>query len=389
MFNREETMQTNYAKRILAAIARLTGAGFLLASLLVAWTGPVQAAGNAPGAVYVMSNNPAGNQILVFDRAASGSLTPAGSYATGGVGTGAGLGSQGALTLSDNGRWLLAVNAASNDVSVFAVSPSGLQLTDQEASGGDRPISVTAHGSLVYVVNTGGAGNISGFWLSADGQLSPLAGSTQPLSNGGVGAAPGPAQIQFSPDGNTLLVTEKVTNLILTYAVGHSGAASGAASHPSAGTTPFGFAFGLQDTLVVSEAFGGAPNASAASSYDVRGSSVQLVSASSPTHQTAACWVAVTKNGKYAYTTNAGSGSVTGYAVGRDGGLTLLDASGQTGLTGAGPSDVALSNNGQFLYVLAGGAHQVVGFAVQSDGGLVSLALPAGIPAGAVGIAAR
>jgi 6-phosphogluconolactonase (cycloisomerase 2 family) len=284
----------------------------------------------------------------------------------------------------------LAVNAASNQISVLAVQPNGLRLTDTEGSGGERPISLTTRGDVVYVLNAGGAGNIAGFQLSADGQLSPLAGSTQPLSNGGAGAAPGPAQVSFDPAGNTLVVTEKATNQILTYAVGANGVASAPVVHPSAGITPFGFAFGHQGTLVVSEAFGGGVNASAASSYDLHGTSLQVVSASAATHQTAACWVAVTNNGKYAYTTNAGSGSVSGYRVGNNGSLTLLDANGQTGLTGAGsgPSDLTVSQDSHFLYVVAGGSHQLVTFEVQPDGSLTALG-QAGIPVGAVGVAAR
>jgi 6-phosphogluconolactonase len=387
-------MPTDRTMRILSNSAgrgaRLLWAAVLLAALVVFRPAAAHAAGDSPGAVYVMSNAAAGNAILVFDRAANGSLTPAGSYATGGLGTGGGLGSQGALIVSDNGGWLFAVNAASNQISAFAVQPNGLLLTDTESSGGERPISLTARGNLLYVLNTGGAGNITGFTVAADGQLSPLAGSTQPLSNGGAGAAPGPAQISFSPDGRTLVVTEKATNLVLTYAVGPNGVASAPVVHPSAGITPFGFAFGHQGTLVVSEAFGGAPDASAASSYDLRGNSLQVISASSPTHQTAACWVAVTNNGKYAYTTNAGSGSVSGYRVSNDGRLTLLSADGQTGLTGPGssPSDVALSQNSHFLYVVAGGSRQVVGFEVHSDGSLAALG-QVGIPIGAAGVAAR
>jgi 6-phosphogluconolactonase (cycloisomerase 2 family) len=385
-----QTGQQKHGKsRILSAVARLVGMVVILASLVAFRPLAAQAAGDAPGAVYVMTNSTTGNEVLVFDRAANGALTPAGSYATGGLGA-PGLGSQGAVLLTDNQRWLLAVNAGSDQISVFAVQPSGLKLADTEPSGGVRPISVAAHGSLVYVLNAGGAGNIAGFKLTSDGQLSPLAGSTQPLSNGGVGAAPGPAQVSFSPDGGTLVVTEKATNLILTYSVSQNGAAAAPVTHASVGTTPFGFAFGLQGTMVVSEAFGGAPGASAASSYALHGSSLQVVTASSPTHQTAACWVAVTNNGKYAYTTNAGSSSITGYAVDRDGQLSLLNADGQTGSTGAGSSatDVALSQNSQFMFVLAGGSHQVVGLAVNADGSLTALGQVA-IPAGAAGIAAR
>src|SRR6266542_3774812 len=210
-------MQTDHVKRskskVFSAVARLVGMAVVLASLVAFRPNAALAAGEAPGAVYVMTNSTAGNAVLAFDRAANGDLTPAGSYATGGLGAPA-LGSQGALVLTDNQRWLLAVNAGSNEISVFAVQPNGLSLADKEASGGERPISLAAHGSLVYVLNAGGVGNIAGFTLAADGHLSTLAGSTQPLSNGGVGAAPGPAQVSFSPDGTTLVVTEKATNLI-------------------------------------------------------------------------------------------------------------------------------------------------------------------------------
>jgi 6-phosphogluconolactonase (cycloisomerase 2 family) len=251
------------------------------------------------------------------------------------------------------------------------------------------PISLTVHGNLLYVLNAGGSGNITGFTVDR-GQLTPLAGSTQPLSNGGVGSAPGPAQISFTPDGQQLVVTEKASNSILTYAIGAGGLASAPTVHPSAGMTPFGFAFNRRGYLIVSEAFGGAPDASAASSYALGGSDLQVISPSVPTHQTAACWVVVTGNGKYAYTTNTGSGSVSGYQVGRDGSLTLLDADGVTGDTGPGsmPTDAALSVGSRYLYVLNSGTHTVAAFQVNGDGSLAPLG-EVSIPAGAVGIAAR
>ncbi len=107
---------------------------------------------------------------------------------TGGTGTGAGLGSQDAVALSENERWLLAVNAGSDDVSVFEVQQRGLRLVDRANAGASQPISVAIHGSLVYVVNTG-SDAISGFTLSRRGQLEPLAGSTRALSQTGVGPA--------------------------------------------------------------------------------------------------------------------------------------------------------------------------------------------------------
>jgi len=369
------------APRFLLAAVLLASVAFLVPQSALAASGD-------PGAAYVMTNSAAGNAILVFDRSSNGSLAPAGSYSTGGLGSGAGLGSQGAVVLSQNGRWLFAVNAGSHEISVFAVTPGGLALADTAPSNGVRPISLAVHGSLVYVLHDGGAGNITGFTVDAQGQLAALAGSTQPLSNGGVGAAPDSAQISFSPDGRSLVVTEKSTNLILTYTVGGDGLASAPTAHASAGATPFGFAFGNQRTLIVSEAFGGAANASAASSYSVRGNNLSLVSASAPTHQTAACWVVVTGNGRYAYTTNAGSSSISSYAVAPDGSLALQDA--QAGLTGAGtsPIDAAFSHNSQFLYVVTGGTPQIAIFAVQAHGALAPLGTVA-LPAGALGIAAR
>ena len=356
---------------------------FVLALLMTtfAWSGAALAA-SAPGAVYVLTNAASGNAVAIFDRAGDGTLTAAGSVATGGLGTGGGLGSQGALILSDNNRWLFAVNAGSNEISSFAVDHAGLTLVDRVSSGGLRPISLTVHNDLLYVLNAGGSGNITGFRVGADGTLTPLAGSTQPLSS----AAAGPAQVQFSPDGRLLVVTEKATNMIDTYTVGADGIAAGPISQPSAGSVPFGFAFDTRGRLIVSEAFG------AVSSYTVDAQGVLgVISASVPDHQRAPCWLVITKNGRYAYTANAGSDSISGYAVAPDGSLSLLDADGVTGLTGAGghPIDMDLSQNSQYLYALNSGNGTIAAFRVQADGSLTSLTGAGGLPAGAVGLAAR
>jgi 6-phosphogluconolactonase (cycloisomerase 2 family) len=364
----------------------------LLVTALFAGSAGSAAADQAlqPGAVYVQSNAAAGNEVIAFNRSADGSLTAAGSYATGGMGSGSALGSQGAVTLSDDNRWLFVVNAGSDDVSVFAMRHNRLQLRDTVPSGGDMPISVTARHDRVYVLNGGGSGNISGFSFDSRGDLQPLAGSTQPLSNNGMGAAPGPAQISFSPDGEQLVVTEKMTNQILTYALDDNGVASAPVVHPSAGMTPFGFGFSRQQVLIVSEAFGGAPDASAVSSYLLDAGDLTVVSPSVLTTETAACWIAVTNNHKYAYATNTGSGSVTGYRVEKDSSLTLLDADGQTGLTGAGsmPIDEDLSVNSNYLYVLASGTDAIVWFAVGANGSLTNLGQTP-VADGAVGLAAR
>src|SRR3989454_6808167 len=244
--------------------------------------------GDGPRAVYTLTSQVAGNAVAVFNRAADGTLTAAGTIATGGTGTGAGLGSQGAVALSDDGRRLFAVNAGSNDVSVFDIGPAGLALASRTASGGTLPISLTVHGNVLYVLNAGGSGNISGFTVGSSGDLTPIVGATLPLS----GSTVGPADVQFSPDGRHLVVTEKNTNLLDVYAVDASGVASGPTTTASAGGTPFGFAFGLRNDLFVSEAAG------SASSYVLDASgTVTLVSGAVSTHRGAPCWAVLTADG--------------------------------------------------------------------------------------------
>ncbi|MCA9956046.1 MAG: beta-propeller fold lactonase family protein [Ardenticatenaceae bacterium] len=363
---------------------------FLLVTLLIlGGSGQVFARGNDATAVYVMNNDATANAVLVFERAADGTLSEAGSYLTGGVGTGGGLGSQGAVALSDNGRYLFTVNAGSNEISVFAADGTTLHLTDTVPSGGERPISLTVHGRILYVLNAGGSGNITGFFVRGNGRLSPIHNATQHLSNNGVGDAPGPAQVSFTPDGRQLVVTEKGSNLILTYAVSRSGQAGAATITASEGITPFGFDF-TPGGIIVSEAFGGAADASAASSYNFSHGTLQVVSSSVATTQTAACWVIVTPDGKYAYTTNTGSSSVTGLKVSPNGSIELLDANGRTGETGDGtsPIDAIISSDGATLYVLSGGASIVTAFHIAADGSLTNLG-HVSVPVGSVGITAN
>ncbi len=342
------------------------------------------AAGEAgPGAVYLMSNATAGNEVIVFDRSADGGLAAARTYATGGTGTGGGLGNQAAVILTGDHRHLYVVNAGSDDVSAFAVGRDGLQLIGSPvASGGAQPISVAAHGDLLYVLNAGAGGNISGFRIGVDGALTPIPGSTRPLSSG----AAGPAQIGFTPDGRVLVVSEKATNNLSTYTVGADGIASGPIVNASAGATPFGFNFNQRGDLVVSEAFGGAPGASTASSYRVGGDGVlQLVSGAVATTQTAACWIAISQNGKFAYTTNTGSGTISSLEIGPGGTLALSEAVAGTGIA---PLDAAFTPGGRFLYVRNGGGN-VGAFRVEAQGDLTHIGDFGEPPAGTNGLAAR
>jgi len=361
-------------------------AATVLAALATA--APAMAGGGdrGGGAVYTLTNSASGNAVAVFSRAADGSLTADGTVSTGGIGTSAGLGSQGALVL--DGRRLFAVNAGSNTISALRVGRGGkVTLTDVAASRGAKPISLTVRGRLLYVLNAGDAetpANIHGFRV-VHGELVALPGSSRPLST----ASPDPAQIEFTPNGRHLVVTEKATNRIVTYRVGPFGYTGGPNAQPSAGETPFGFAFDRRGLLIVSEAFGGAPDASVLSSYRVTpGGIVSAVDPNVATTETAACWVVVTKDGRYTYTTNTGSNSISGYAIGSDGGLTLLDPDGRTAATGASPLDAALSRASRFLYTLNGGANEIQAFAVNRDGSLDVLGTVGGLPVGVAGLAA-
>jgi 6-phosphogluconolactonase len=355
------------------------GAVLALAALAVV-AGPAAAAGKA--AVYTSTNSASGNRVLALDRSGSGALSPDGSFATGGTGTGSGLGSQGAVALSTGGRFLYVVNAGSDSISTFSVRPHGLRLTDLTSSGGDQPISLTVHGGLLYALNAG-SGTISGFSRHG-GELTPLAGSTEPIGGSG------PAQVEFSNDGGELVVTNKNTNTIDTFVVGSDGTPGPAQSQPSEGDTPFGFDFDKRGHLIVSEAFGGAAGASAVSSYSLDSSGLlTTISPSVPDNEAAACWIAVTKNGRFVYTTNTGSGSISSYALGHDGSLGLLEQIAANTGAGSAPTDMAQTSSSRVLFALLPGTGQVAAYRVASDGGLTPVDQAGGVPASASGLAAR
>lgn len=338
------------------------------------------------GFVFTLSNQSDGNAVLVFARDQNGTLGAPATVPTGGLGSGGGLGNQGALILADRGRWLIAVNPGSNDVSVFRHQNGRLNPTARTPSGGELPISVTEHGGIVYVLNDGGTANITGFRLRHDGSLTPIAGASRPLSI----AAPDAAQIQFAPGGRELVVTEKGTNSILVFPVDRHGVAGAPSIQRSHGDTPFGFDFDRLGRLFVSEAFGGATDASALSSYQLRHGSLRLVSGSVGTTETAACWTVITGDGRFAYVTNTGSGSISGYRIGHSGRLRLLDADGQTAVVGAGssPIDAAITRGSRYLFTLNSGAQSIAGFRIGRDGALESVGTAANLPASTNGLAA-
>jgi 6-phosphogluconolactonase len=344
------------------------------------------------GAVYTLSNQVSGNSVIVFDRAADGTLTLVGKYPTGGTGIGTGtlavdpLGSQGSVVLGRSGRLLFAISAGSNQVSAFAVYGDRLYLLNTISSGGTRPISVAVHGNLVYVLNAGGTPNITGFTIDPrTNKLVPLAGSARPLAGG---TAADPADVSFSLDGSVLMVTEKGDQLIDTYTVNRDGSVSGPISNHSSGPTPFGFEFTHGSIALVSEA--NAATSNALSSYKAEeNGQLELITGSLSNGQKVACWAVVTDDGRYAYVINAGSSDISLYAVSQEGYLTLLDPAAAVTGSGSVPTDAAFSSDSKFLYVRDGALGVVYGFQVGADGSLTPVGTTEGVPVGGQGMAAR
>jgi len=363
-------------KRVLFSLAICSA---LLASAASATAGDR----SAVGAAYSISNAASGNQLVVYARSASGSLSPAGSVFAGGLGTGGGLASQGAVTVTDNGRTVLAVNPGSNSVAAFAVEPGGPRLLNTAPSGGTRPVSVAVHKELVYVLNKDNVAlaTVSGFTLGKDG-LTPIAGSARVLNAGATDAA----QVKFSPSGSVLVVTGRSSQQIDTFRIGDDGRPSDLKSFDVApGGTPFGFDFDNKGHLLVSLA--GVGGSSGAASYDVAADgTVSTITAPIETGQRAACWLVASKNGRFAFVANAASSSVSTFAVSPAGELAFQGAVTIDGMTAL---DLALSEDGHYLYVLAAGSRGIVAFEVGAGGTLTHVDTETGVPAAAAGIAVR
>jgi 6-phosphogluconolactonase (cycloisomerase 2 family) len=248
-------------------------------------------------------------------------------------------------------------------------------------SQGTAPISVTTHGSLVYVLDNGTAtvpGNIAGFSLSGSGSLTFIPGSARPLSGP---ANTSPEQIGLSNSGNVLVVTEKAAGVIDTYAVGKQAVAGAPIMTPSNSAGPYGFAFTPQGYLVLSEAAAGT-----LSSYSVSDSgSLRTLSGSLPDFGNAPCWVAVSPNGQYVYTSNAHGGTISGYAVSGDGKMSLFSS--VAAKTSIPSLDLAFggSNHNQFLYLLNG--NSITSFQAYPDGSIAQTSSVGGLPGSATGLA--
>jgi 6-phosphogluconolactonase (cycloisomerase 2 family) len=330
--------------------------------------------GDANHAVFVQTDNTAGNQVVAYDRADNGGLTLAATYNTGGRGgvlNGSAvdhLASQGSLAYNQLDGSLYAVNAGSNTVSVFSVWGDQLSLHQVVSSGGQFPVSVAVHGNLVYVLNAENGGSVQGYF-AAFGRLFPLPGSNRALGLAIVTDANQftntPGQVAFSPDGSQLIVTTKANGSdIDVFRVGFFGQLSASpVVNSEPGTVPFAVTFDPAGHLVVANA-----GTDALATYTLNpNGTVSLIDAVG-TGQAATCWVAPAQG--YFYASNAGSASVSGYQAAPNGNLTSLGA--PTG-TNPGTVDASASVDGQFLYVQTGGNGIVDEFHVNTNGSLTGI----------------
>jgi len=345
---------------------------------------------HAPKVLFVQTNQPSGNQIAVYDRHRDGTLSFKAAYATGGNGgVAAGapsdpLASQGSLVTAEHGRVLLAVNAGSDTVSVFALRDDRLKLRQVISSGGSFPASIAVRGDLVYVMNSGGVGRLQGYWLSGE-RLYAIGGSGRSL--GLANATPpnfltSPGQVGFSPDGSRLIVTTKASgSQIDVWRVRYNGRLSDdPVKNASTSPVPFAFAFDRHGRLISIEAAMGQ-----LSTYDVKRDDT-LVGAGTTTSngQTALCWIAFARG--FYYGTNTGSNTISSFRVAHDGTPTLVAAVAAT--TDTGPTDMAVSADQRYLYVQGGAAGSVDVFHVGWNGSLTRIQTVMGLPTLIEGIAA-
>lgn len=329
---------------------------------------PPPATARRGGFVYVMSNQETGNSVTVFTRDVYGNLTRKGTYPTGGLGVGRSydledtsdpLVSQGSLIASADQRFLFGVDSGSNEVSSLAVDGERLRLVSRVSSGGVRPVSVAVHGNLLYAVNATD-GSIAGFRVGEDGSLTPVDGSRRPLI-GGAGA--GPSQIQFTPDGTRLIVTERQTNIIDVFPVDAYGRVGEPVRNQSAGLAPFTATF-LGDVLMVTEIIGAPGFLGSMSTYHVnRDGTLQVISAAVTTTELTTCWTANSVlDPSVVYVANAQSGSIGAFRFNERGEITLFPADGHIAVSknSHATQDMAITNDGLYLYVLTAGIDEKI-----------------------------
>ena len=367
-------------KRIAVVIALIAAVATALAGAQAAYTKNPKRGHHGKGhhggkVVFVQTNEVNGNRIAVYDRNADGSLSAAGTYATGGNGGIATPGnesdriaSQGSLVYDSGHRLLFAVNAGSDTVSTFRVRGDRLKLKDIDASGGGFPASIAVYRDLVYVLNAGGTGIVQGFRIRGN-HLRPVSGSARSLGLANTDPPnflTSPGQVGFTPGGGKLIVTTKASGShIVVFRVGRDGRLSTTpAVNNSATPVPFAFTFTPTRRLASGEA-----GTSNLTTYMINGDGTLADPKTLSDGQMALCWIV--RAGGFYYVTNTASNTVSGFTVGADGQPSLIGATGVVANTGAGPIDMTVS--GRYLYVQTGTAGTVEGYRINDNGTLTSI----------------
>ena len=395
-----------------------SAAGIAMAGMLMLTALPAVAQDATPdaaastGTVYALTNNFTRNEVLAYNRAEDGTLSPGGRFDTGGQGSGSYeassnmlivgsvAGQSSPIDLGGGDDLVYAANAGSDTISVFHVTADGLELVEQQPSGGERPTSLTLHDGLLYVLNSGGtqtggglclAGlpSITGFTVAEDGALEPIPDSTRELSGGNASAC---AQISFNPAGDTLIVSQWISDRIDTFTVGDDGVAEGPIVNETSGFGPFGFAFDAEGRLLTSENFQQMEGESGVASYEIGADgALTPIGGTVKYGETDPCWVVVSPDGRYAFVTAFGPGPIaavasedsrrgviSSFTIGDDGVLATLDP--QAANVGVGVSDMAMTDDGGFLYATNSFEGTIKGYAVGDDGSLTMVTAVGGLP---------
>lgn len=326
--------------------------------------------GTLQSAIYVMSNEPDTNRILVYNRQSDGSLNFISSVSSGGKGFGSRLGSQGGVSVSNNGKWLLAVNGGSNSISSFRIDSDGLTLVSTVNSKGIKPVSIACHDNLVAVANAGENGNMVLFKLAASGELSEIQGAIKEL-----GITPTvPGQVSFTRDGMMLVLSLKQTNKIVAYKVNASGEVGTSFEIPTNSPVPFGFAIGTSNQIYVTEA-----GENKVSIYGLGSNGLSSFVTPFVPNQIGPCWATALANGNYFYVANAGTNNVSGFKINGNNSFTML-SDGIVATSGQRTIDIVSSADSKYVYTLNAESKSIRQYAVNPDGQLTIISDRFGLP---------
>ena len=333
--------------------------------------------GHGQGAAFALTNRTELNEVIAFARTSDGKLVETGRYSTRGNGLGSDFDTQGGLVLSSDHRFLYACNPGSDDITVFSVQGSNLVFL-RKIPAGDEPLSIAISGNLMYVLDGSvAATQITGFTIGPNGLPFPIPNSTKSLSS----PISVPGEVLFSPDGKTLVVTHKVGGVsgseLDTFLIDQNGLPSNPIVSHASGMRPFAEAFRNDGKLFVVESGLPIVNNAGVSSYELneKTGSLEPITNSSKNGQTDGCWIVITNDQRYAFTSNFASGTISSFEISNDDQVSLVDGSAAAEGTDSEPVDLALSADSHYLYNLLRGPGGISGYRIEGNGHLTPLGI--------------